>query len=356
MPDEVRPTAAGDGTRDGVSFVVPVRDGARWIGRVLEGILAEDDGRPFEVVVVDDGSRDRGPELVAAVAARDPRVRVLDGPRRGAAAAINAGIAAARYPLVAQVDQDVLLEPGWLAALAGELRDPAVAAAQGYYATDRRGSLWARAAGYDLELRYAGIRGRDVDHVCTGNSVYRRRALEEVGLFDESFGYAYDNRMSYRLRDAGWRLVFNRRARSRHAWRDGVLGYLRQQYGQGYGRLDLVLRHPGRVAGDMVSGATMVLHAPLMLAAVVAMLGGGVAMLAGWPARPVLLAAVGVVGLLTTERLVAAIRASRLVGDPAALFMVPAHLLRDLAWGWAIVVWGWRRLLRRPASPRHSMG
>lgn len=356
MSGEQGPTATGGGPAEGVSFVVPVRDGARWIGRVLEAILAEDDGRPFEVVVVEDGSRDRSPDLVAAAAARDPRVRVVAGPRRGAAAAVNAGVVAARHPLVAQVDQDVVLEPGWLAALAGELRDPEVAAAQGYYATARAASLWARAAGYDLELRYAGIRREDVDHVCTGNSVYRRRALEQVGLFDEAFGYAYDNRMSYRLRAAGWRLVFNRRARSRHVWRDGLLGYLRQQYGQGYGRLDLVLRHPDKVAGDMVSGATMVLHAPLMLGAVVAGLAGGAALLAGWPARSLLVTAAGIVALLAAERLVAAVRASRLVGDPAALFMVPAHLLRDLAWGWAIVVWGWRRLLRRPASPRHSMG
>lgn len=341
--------------RAGVSFVVPVRNSARWIESVLAAILAEDDGRPFEVIVVEDGSDDATPALVATIAAGDPRVRLVAGPRRGAAAALNAGLAVARQPLIAQVDHDVVLEPGWLATLSAELDDPAVAAAQGYYATDRASSLWARAAGYDLELRYAAIRGRDVDHVCTGNSVYRTSALAAVGGFDEDFGYAYDNRLSYRLHEAGWRLVFNPAARSRHAWREDLAGYLRQQYGQGYGRLDLVWRHRRRFTGDRVSGPLMVLHAPLMLAAVLATAAAMGAALLALPWQLPALVGAAILCLLAAERFVAALRAARLVGDPAALFMVPAHLLRDLAWAWAIVVWGWRRIRRRPPSPRHSM-
>ena len=63
-----------------------------------------------------------------------------------------------------------------------------------------------------------------------GNSVYRASALYQVGLFDESLGYGYDNDMSYRLAAAGYRLVLCRRARSVHRWREGIRGYLVQQY------------------------------------------------------------------------------------------------------------------------------
>lgn len=335
--------------------MVPVAGGGRWLDEVVGAILAEDDGRPFEVVLVDDETFPGESGRLARLAAADPRVRVVAGPRKGAAAAVNAGVRAARQPLIAQVDQDVVLEKGWLARLAAALEGDRVAAAQGRYVTARASSWWARAAGYDLELRYARLPGREVDHVCTGNSVYRAAAIEEVGLFDEDLGYGYDNRMSYRLVKAGHRLVFEREARSRHAWRENLGGYLRQQFGQGYGRLDLVWRHPERVGGDAVSGALMILHAPTMLAAVVslAVLVGSAA--AGRPWPPAGLLAGGLVALLAAERLQAAVAAWRLVGDPVALFMVPAHLLRDLAWAWAIVTWTWHRLLRRPADPRASM-
>jgi hypothetical protein len=56
--------------------------------------------------------------------------------------------------------------------------------------------------------------------------------------------------MSQRLRAAGWRLGHCRQARSFHAWRESLAGYCRQQYGFGYGRLDVVSRDRRRVTGD----------------------------------------------------------------------------------------------------------
>jgi hypothetical protein len=230
-----------------------------------------------------------------------------------------------------------------------------VAAAQGYYATPARASLWARVTGLDLEARYAGIPGHDVDHVCTGNSAYRAEALRRVGLFNEELGYGYDNDMSYRLRAAGYRLRFCREARSVHRWRESPGGYLRQQYGFGYGRLDLVARHPRRLAGDDVSGLGMVLHAPATLAALLA-LGLAVPLAAaGGPWRPCALGGAAVLGVLGLERLLAGLRAARRFGDPAGLWFAPVHLCRDLAWAWALVVWTWRRLRGRAPRPSDSM-
>ena len=131
-----------------------------------------------------------------------------------------------------------------------------VGAVQGRYVAAGTGSLFSRVMALDLEQRYAHL-SDTVDHVCTGNSAYRVSALEAVGLLNEDLGYGYDNDLSYRLGAAGYRLIFRRDARSRHSWRDGVVGYLTQQYGFGYGRLDVVAAHPTRIAGDAVSPAWM---------------------------------------------------------------------------------------------------
>jgi glycosyltransferase involved in cell wall biosynthesis len=338
----------------GVSFVLPVYNGERWLDEALRAILAQDDGRPFEVLVVDDRSSDGSAEILGRFAG-DPRVRVQPGAGRGAAAAINQGLRAARHPVVCQVDQDVVLGPGWMAALCEALAAPGVGAAQGYYQTPRRGSPWARVMGLDLELRYSRIGGSALDHVCTGNSAYRAEALHRVGLLDESLGYGYDNDLSYRLGRAGYRLAFCREARSVHQWRDGLWPYLRQQYGVGYGRLDLVAKHPGRAGGDDVSGWRMILHVPATLAVLAASTAAALGALAGMPWRPWLLLAAAVAAVLALDRVVAGLEAALRFRDPAGLAFAPIHLLRDLAWTAALLAWSGRRLAGGATRPRQSM-
>ena len=77
-------------TRPPVSFVVPVRNGERWIREVLAGIERQRDGRPMEIVVVDDRSEDRTPEILRTLDATD--VRVIAGRGLGAAAALHDAI------------------------------------------------------------------------------------------------------------------------------------------------------------------------------------------------------------------------------------------------------------------------
>jgi GT2 family glycosyltransferase len=331
----------------GVSFLVPVRDGERWLPAVLEAILAQRDGHAVEVIAVDDGSRDGSGEILRAFAARGA-VRVLAGNGRGAAAAINQAIRAAVHPILCQIDQDMILEPGWLERIRGEFAHDRVAAVQGYFVTPRPAGFWARISGLDLEDRLAGIRGIVVEQAASGNAAYRAEAVRAIGLFDESLGYGYDNDMSYRLRAAGWELRFCRGARAVHRWRETLGGHLAHQYGVGYGRLDLLRKHPQRLGGDTNSGWGMMLHAGGTAAALTALLAAPLAPPAGaWGA--------GLLALLAAERLAAGLRATVRFRDPLALAFPLAHLARDLAWVAALLVWTGRRLLGRPSSPRHSM-
>ena len=256
----------------GVSFVLPVRNAGPRLAETVASIAAQADGRPMEIIVIEDGSQDGSAALLRSLAG-GCGLTVVDGPRSGAAAAVNAGIRLASQPIVCQVDQDVVLADGWLPTLVAALDDPGVGAAQGCYVSDPAASFFARVMALDLEQRYSRI-GTYPDHVCTGNTAYRAAALRDVGLLDESLGYGYDNDLSYRLQAAGYRLRFCPDARSTHRWREGVAGYLTQQYGFGYGRLGLVARWPNRCTGDSVSPPAMMAHPIVMAAALCLLLAG----------------------------------------------------------------------------------
>ncbi len=91
-------------------MLLPVRDAERWLGSCLRS-LGRQTLREFEVVAVDDGSRDGSLPMLEGWAARDPRMRVLSTPPRGLVAALNEGLAACRAPLVARMDADDAAHP-----------------------------------------------------------------------------------------------------------------------------------------------------------------------------------------------------------------------------------------------------
>jgi glycosyltransferase involved in cell wall biosynthesis len=340
--------------RSGVSFVVPVHNGRHALPRVVDAIESQRDGRPFEIIMVDDGSSD-GSARWLTQQAQAGRIRLVTGSGRGAAAAVNAGIREAHFPIICQVDQDVILGRGWLTELLAGLKDPDVAAAQGHYIAAEDAGFWARVMGQDLEWRYSRMCRPFTNHVCTGNTAYRTSALHSVGLLDESLGYGYDNDLSYRLVASGYRLAFRPDARSVHLWREGVVGYFRQQFGFGYGRLDVVWKHPRRARGDAVSNVAMIAHAPAMLAALTWIAAAFAASLAGLSPRAPLAVALVLMAILASERTVAGIRAWHRSGNRLALAFPIAHLVRDIAWAAAICAWCFRRLIRQSSQPSHSM-
>ncbi len=93
-----------------ISVIMPVRDGARWLGEAIASVLAQT-LTDLELIVIDDGSEDASAELVAASGRSDPRVRLIPQPREGLVAALNRGLDAARGTLIARLDADDRAHP-----------------------------------------------------------------------------------------------------------------------------------------------------------------------------------------------------------------------------------------------------
>ena len=107
-PDALAPSAVVDGL---VSIVMPAHDTRPYVGEAIAAIQAQTH-REWELIVVDDASSDGTPDVVAAIAARDPRVRLVrQSECRGPGPTRNTGIALARGRWLAFQDSDDLWDP-----------------------------------------------------------------------------------------------------------------------------------------------------------------------------------------------------------------------------------------------------
>ena len=93
-----------------ISVIMPVRDGARWLGEAIASVQAQT-LTDFELIIIDDGSADLSAELSAAAERSDPRIRLIRQAREGLVAALNCGLAAARGALIARLDADDRAHP-----------------------------------------------------------------------------------------------------------------------------------------------------------------------------------------------------------------------------------------------------
>lgn len=99
-----------------ISVIIPIYNAERTLGPCVSSLLRQSYG-DLEVLLVDDGSGDRSPEICREFARREERVRVLLQPNRGAAAARNAGLDAAHGEWVMFLDADDQLEVSAVAEL-----------------------------------------------------------------------------------------------------------------------------------------------------------------------------------------------------------------------------------------------
>lgn len=97
-----------------ISVIVPVYNGERFLAETLRSALLQTYPH-FEIIVVDDGSRDGTGAITAELARKDARLRAVRQENAGVAAARNRGIAEARGSLVAPLDADDLWRPEKLA-------------------------------------------------------------------------------------------------------------------------------------------------------------------------------------------------------------------------------------------------
>lgn len=213
------------------SVIVPVWNGASVVGACLDAVYARSGPRLAEVVCVDNASDD---ESAAIVTARHPAARLLPQARNlGFAGGVNVGVDAARGDVLVLLNQDTVVEPGWLDALidgvgtgGGErfgIAGATILAADG--ALDHAGAFVRRpdAEGIHVTTPPAESAPRAVDYVTGAVMAITRPTWDAVGRFDEGYYPAYyeDCDYCYRATSRGIRTAHVPAARVVHL-RDGA--------------------------------------------------------------------------------------------------------------------------------------
>lgn len=336
-----------------VALVIPGHNCAATIERCLSSVVPLlERGRLRQIVFASDSCRDDSLERVA----RFPAVRVVHSPRRGAAAARNAGIAATDSELVWFMDADCVSEPDALELLERQLERLDAAAVGGSYLNLCSGQLVSDLIHEEIVARHEAM-GSLVSFAITANLLCRRETLEALGGFDESLRLAQDLDLAYRILARGERLAFEARSRVGHFHETRLLAYCYKQARQGYWRMHLYARHPQRLTGDSYSGLVDYAQPPLSLLAACGL--AGATLLPYWAVRSAAaLVGASSLGLLFCLQAPRAAELVKRTGQLRYATYAPFGMLRALFRGFGMVSGGVAVALSRPSggaarSPKH---
>jgi glycosyltransferase involved in cell wall biosynthesis len=210
--DGVETTASGSGTSPvrvpELSFFFPAHNEEANLEGLVDEALAVLPGlaAKFEIIAVDDGSKDRTPAIADELAARHPDLfRVVHHPvNLGYGAALRSGFRAARYDLIAFIDGDrqfKVVDLGLLTARIAADDSPDVVVGYRLKRADPPIRRWY-ARIYRLSNRvFFGVRVRDIDCAC---KLFKRQALEPIRV--ESGGAFFTAELLIKLRFEGRRI------------------------------------------------------------------------------------------------------------------------------------------------------
>lgn len=247
-----------------ISVVITVYNKESIVGKTIGSLMAQ----PVEfkaICVIDDGSSDNSAKVIKELASRYKNIKYVFQDRKGVAEALNMGIKMASGDFVAAIEGDVVLDKDWLANLMPYFEDEKVAAVSGLTKLGNSKNIWSALGGYNVEYRQSKINQESVDHLSTCNTIYRKSVLDKVGLFDNKFIYGQDNELSYRIIEAGYKLILSKKTFCLHFWPESFKSFMKQRSHGALGRMWLIEKHPKRWSGDKVSSLRYFFELPLGL-------------------------------------------------------------------------------------------
>ena len=260
-----------------VSVLIPVLNEERHIRETVAAMQAQRFGGAVELLFADGGSSDSTRAILEELAVADPRIRVLENPRRRTASGLNVGLREARGEFVARMDAHTYYSPTYLAAGVARLQrgdtewvsGPAVPRPVG--AVSRAVALaLASPLGRGASRKWSeDARDGDERELDTGvfGGVWRRSTLLAAGGWDERWPINQDSEMAARFLARSERLVCVAEMAGHYVPRDSLPGLARQYLRYGFYRARTFRAHPGSMRASHLIAPVLALAAAGSIAA-----------------------------------------------------------------------------------------
>ncbi len=258
-----------------ISIILPVRNEARSIERLLDQLLQQNyPAASYEILVADGRSTDRTRELVEAKAATsEVSIRVVDNPGIRSGAGRNAGVAAATGEIILFIDghceipsRDLLADTVRLLEETGAdclcRPQPLIAFSPqgvGRIIADARAST----LGHGRDSLIYDMTHKGFVHPASSGATYRKFLFEKLGQYDETFDACEDVEFNTRVAAAGHKAYTDPAVAVYYEPRSSFAGLFRQMMRYGVGRVRLSRKHPSAAA--LSQWAPVVLVAALLV-------------------------------------------------------------------------------------------
>lgn len=257
----------------GVSYVMPVLNEVDEIRSAVESLVAQDHDGPFEVLLALGPSVDGTNEVVAEMAAADPRIRSIPNPVGSTPAGLNVAIRASKYPVTVRVDAHSVLPSDYTRVAVETLQESGADNVGGIMrAVGRTPFEKAVARAYGSRVGLGGtphhVGGKEGPADTAYLGVFRRHRLLEVGLFDEDIKRGQDWELNRRLRATGGTVWFTPRLTVTYRPRPSLQKLVRQFVSTGIWRGELVRRFA------FANGVRYLVPPAMVLAVIVGVVAG----------------------------------------------------------------------------------
>jgi len=232
-----------------VTIIVPCRNERSHIEAAVLSILSQQNvPGSFEIVVADGMSDDGTKEVLELIAAREPRLRIIDNPGRIVSTGLNAAIAAARGNIIIRMDAHTEYAEDYIKQCVEVLERSGADNVGGPWSAKGRSYLQkAIALAFQFPFSSGGAGSHRLDYEGEVDSVYlgcwRKACLERLGLFDEELVRNQDDELNLRLVRSGGRLWQSPSIRSSYFPRSSLLALFRQQAQYGYWKVRVIQKH-----------------------------------------------------------------------------------------------------------------
>lgn len=251
-----------------VSVVIPVWNSAATVESAVASVLTQDYKGDLEVILAEGGSSDGSRAVIEGIAAAEGQVRVVDNPAGITPAGLNAAILASRGEVIVRCDAHSQLPASYISGAVARLESTGAGVVGGIQ--DAQGdSPFERAVAYAMAnpmgsggaaYRSSGAAGI-VETVYLG--VFRRAALVDAGLYDETLLRNQDYELNHRISAAGHNVFFAPELSVTYRPRAGATALWRQYFGYGRFKRLVLRRSPGSLQLRQLA-------APMLVVALVA--------------------------------------------------------------------------------------